>query len=234
MWWVVVGALALLAVVLARVGGEALAVMGMLLLVVGIVAAVKARPSWGPLSSRRAGIGVAVAGLILGMLGVGPSAASDPASARQAVGALATSTPATATRTVNVTITAVATTTEVSTAPAPPPVPVTQTETVTIPAPVAAAVEEPAVEEPAVEVPAVVAPAPEPEVVAPQTQAAPAPQALVPQTPQQTSRPQAAAASYANCTEAWDAGAAPIRRGEPGYAAKLDRNDDGVACEERP
>jgi len=36
---------------------------------------------------------------------------------------------------------------------------------------------------------------------------------------------------YANCTEARAAGAAPILRGEPGYAPKLDRDDDGVACE---
>ena len=37
--------------------------------------------------------------------------------------------------------------------------------------------------------------------------------------------------SFANCTEVRAAGAAPIRRGEPGYAAHLDRDDDGVACE---
>lgn len=36
---------------------------------------------------------------------------------------------------------------------------------------------------------------------------------------------------YANCTEVRAAGAAPIRRGEPGYSTKLDRDKDGVACE---
>ncbi len=36
---------------------------------------------------------------------------------------------------------------------------------------------------------------------------------------------------YANCTEARDAGAAPILRGEPGYRSALDRDDDGIACE---
>lgn len=36
---------------------------------------------------------------------------------------------------------------------------------------------------------------------------------------------------YANCTEAKAAGAAPIRRGEPGYRPPLDRDDDGIACE---
>ena len=37
--------------------------------------------------------------------------------------------------------------------------------------------------------------------------------------------------SFANCTEVRAAGAAPIYRGQPGYAAHLDRDDDGVACE---
>jgi hypothetical protein len=36
---------------------------------------------------------------------------------------------------------------------------------------------------------------------------------------------------YANCTEVRAAGAAPIHRGEPGYASHLDRDDDGVACD---
>lgn len=39
---------------------------------------------------------------------------------------------------------------------------------------------------------------------------------------------------YSNCTEAWNAGAAPIYRGEPGYRIDLDRDEDGVACEKRP
>lgn len=36
---------------------------------------------------------------------------------------------------------------------------------------------------------------------------------------------------YANCSEARAAGAAPLHRGEPGYASHLDRDNDGVACE---
>lgn len=36
---------------------------------------------------------------------------------------------------------------------------------------------------------------------------------------------------YKNCAEARAAGAAPIHRGEPGYRAELDRDDDGIACE---
>ncbi|MEU5715610.1 excalibur calcium-binding domain-containing protein [Streptomyces sp. NPDC020403] len=36
---------------------------------------------------------------------------------------------------------------------------------------------------------------------------------------------------YANCDAARAAGAAPVRRGDPGYAAHLDRDNDGVGCE---
>lgn len=37
--------------------------------------------------------------------------------------------------------------------------------------------------------------------------------------------------SYASCAAARAAGAAPLRRGEPGYSTRLDRDRDGVACE---
>ncbi|MHA0036435.1 excalibur calcium-binding domain-containing protein [Deinococcus sp. PESE-13] len=36
---------------------------------------------------------------------------------------------------------------------------------------------------------------------------------------------------YRSCAEARAAGAAPLRRGLPGYNPKLDRDGDGVACE---
>jgi hypothetical protein len=36
---------------------------------------------------------------------------------------------------------------------------------------------------------------------------------------------------YANCDAARAAGAAPLRRGEPGYRPPLDGDNDGVACE---
>ena len=36
---------------------------------------------------------------------------------------------------------------------------------------------------------------------------------------------------FANCKEARQAGAAPLRQGEPGYRPKLDRDGDGIACE---
>lgn len=40
-----------------------------------------------------------------------------------------------------------------------------------------------------------------------------------------------AAAYYANCTAAKNAGAAPLYRGQAGYSSALDRDGDGVACE---
>ncbi len=38
-------------------------------------------------------------------------------------------------------------------------------------------------------------------------------------------------ASYANCTAARNAGAAPVRVGDPGYGRHLDRDGDGIGCE---
>jgi len=37
--------------------------------------------------------------------------------------------------------------------------------------------------------------------------------------------------AFRNCTEARAAGAAPVRRGDPGYGSHLDRDNDGVGCE---
>lgn len=37
--------------------------------------------------------------------------------------------------------------------------------------------------------------------------------------------------AFANCTQARAAGAAPVRRGEPGYGPHLDRDNDGIGCE---
>lgn len=63
---------------------------------------------------------------------------------------------------------------------------------------------------------------------APAEPAAPAPApapAIVP------AAPAPAAVYYANCAAVRAAGAAPIRRGQPGYSSKLDRDGDGIACE---
>jgi endonuclease YncB( thermonuclease family) len=53
-------------------------------------------------------------------------------------------------------------------------------------------------------------------------------------TPPPVPRPAPSAAEepyYPNCAAARAAGAAPILRGEPGYRSRLDRDNDGVACE---
>lgn len=39
--------------------------------------------------------------------------------------------------------------------------------------------------------------------------------------------------AFRNCDEARAHGAAPVRRGDPGYGPHLDRDDDGVGCEPR-
>lgn len=46
-----------------------------------------------------------------------------------------------------------------------------------------------------------------------------------------TTQPPNSQAYYANCTEARNAGAAPIYQGSPGYREALDRDRDGIACE---
>ena len=37
--------------------------------------------------------------------------------------------------------------------------------------------------------------------------------------------------AFSNCAQARAAGAAPVRRGDPGYSRRLDRDGDGVGCE---
>jgi hypothetical protein len=49
-----------------------------------------------------------------------------------------------------------------------------------------------------------------------------------------TARPTAVAksqASYSSCAEVREAGKAPIKKGQPGYSSKLDRDGDGTACD---
>jgi hypothetical protein len=38
--------------------------------------------------------------------------------------------------------------------------------------------------------------------------------------------------TYNSCAEASQAGKAPLHKGDPGYSAKLDRDGDGVACDQ--
>jgi hypothetical protein len=66
----------------------------------------------------------------------------------------------------------------------------------------------------------------------PRTASSPAPQpapAAVP--PPVAPAPPAGAVYYASCTAVRAAGSAPIHRGDPCYASKLDRDGDGIACE---
>ncbi|MGO4493082.1 DUF1524 domain-containing protein [Arthrobacter sp. 2YAF22_2] len=76
--------------------------------------------------------------------------------------------------------------------------------------------------------PAPAAPVPAPAAPAP---AAPAPAAPAPVPAPPAPLPVPAAVSYANCAAVRAAGAAPLRRGQPGYSSKLDRDGDGIACE---
>ncbi|GAB3758500.1 hypothetical protein GCM10027599_25940 [Yimella radicis] len=52
-------------------------------------------------------------------------------------------------------------------------------------------------------------------------------------TPVQTSTrtTTTAVVRYTSCEQVRDAGAAPLREGDPGYSLELDRDGDGVACE---
>ena len=51
------------------------------------------------------------------------------------------------------------------------------------------------------------------------------------ETTVEATTPDDAGAYYKNCAAARAAGVAPLHRGDPGYRAGLDRDDDGIACE---
>ncbi|WP_218868724.1 excalibur calcium-binding domain-containing protein [Pseudoclavibacter chungangensis] len=81
--------------------------------------------------------------------------------------------------------------------------------------------------------------APVPAPIADPVEDEPAPQPEVPVAPEpsqpeeQTEDEAAPPASvyYSSCADAKASGAAPLHRGEPGYRSGLDRDNDGVACE---
>ncbi len=83
----------------------------------------------------------------------------------------------------------------------------------------------------------VVSPVEVQQQAAPTQEAAPEPaQTQAPATeptaqPQQQETQQDANVSYKNCTAVRAAGKAPLHRGDPGYATRLDRDGDGIACE---
>ncbi|APE08362.1 excalibur calcium-binding domain-containing protein [Rhodococcus pyridinivorans] len=79
--------------------------------------------------------------------------------------------------------------------------------------------------------PAPPAPPAPPSPPAPQT--GPAPQ-VAPAPPAPRPAPSAPSGGFKNCTEAWNAGAAPVHRNDPGYAPRLDRDNDGIGCERDP
>ncbi|WP_433055150.1 excalibur calcium-binding domain-containing protein [Dactylosporangium sp. CS-033363] len=72
-----------------------------------------------------------------------------------------------------------------------------------------------------------------PAVVVTTTAAAPPPPPPAPKTTKAAPPPPTEDNDvyYKNCTEARQAGAAPLYVGEPGYRKALDRDGDGVACE---
>ena len=79
----------------------------------------------------------------------------------------------------------------------------------------------------------VVATAGEP-TAAPATTKAPttkAPVSKAPAASDEDETPSGGSVYYKNCTAAREAGAAPVHRGDPGYAKHLDRDGDGVGCE---
>ncbi|WP_083828461.1 excalibur calcium-binding domain-containing protein [Candidatus Protofrankia datiscae] len=88
--------------------------------------------------------------------------------------------------------------------------------------------------------PVTTAPGPQATATAPaattpaRTTTAPRPASTTPRPPAPAPAPATTASGvyYRNCDAARAAGAAPIHRGEPGYRAALDRNNDGVACED--
>lgn len=52
-----------------------------------------------------------------------------------------------------------------------------------------------------------------------------------PAAPASAPEPAPAPVHFSSCKQAREAGAAPLYRGDPGYNPKLDRDNDGVACE---
>ncbi len=79
--------------------------------------------------------------------------------------------------------------------------------------------------------PAAAPPAPTTPAAAPPTPEAVTPDPIPPAPEPVEPDPVPADVYYQNCTAVREAGADPIYRGQPGYSSKLDRDDDGVACE---
>ena len=75
-------------------------------------------------------------------------------------------------------------------------------------------------------------PDPEPTTEEPEPTEEPAAEpAEEPAAPTPAPAPAPAPVHFSSCKQAREAGAAPLYRGDPGYNPKLDRDNDGVACE---
>ncbi|NHI18001.1 DUF1524 domain-containing protein [Microbacterium sp. CBS5P-1] len=70
-----------------------------------------------------------------------------------------------------------------------------------------------------------------PVIAAPAPDPAPAPAPVEEAPAVEDPEPAPQDVYYENCTAAREAGAAPVRTGDPGYASHLDRDGDGVGCE---
>lgn len=169
---------------------------------------------------RRHPIASGIIGVFLLLLLIGSLAGSPPEETQASNSTEITTTPPTTSTTPSATPTSAApspttpaTQPSATAAAAPPPAPVT-TQPVQQQAPPPAPAPTQAVQQQA----------PPPAQVAPQPTAQPT-QAPPPPPPAP------APVSFSSCAEARAAGAAPLYRGQPGYSSRLDRDDDGVACE---
>ncbi|WP_280436131.1 excalibur calcium-binding domain-containing protein [Nocardia carnea] len=127
--------------------------------------------------------------------------------------------PATPLTTTRMTTTSPSTTRPATTTPTP--------STTLIPGPATSSAL-PTVQEPTTQAPAAVEPSPTPP---PPPEPEPEPEPMPVPTLDAPAPPPAPPVSYKNCAAVRAAGAAPIYSGQPGYGQHLDRDGDGVGCE---
>lgn len=206
--WVVAGAMVLLLLISAVTGGLGGLLMsaGLIAMPTGLYVLATRRSSWAGLPRSRA-LGAATMAVGLMALFFGASVGTPGgAPARDAPIALAARS---------------APTTPLAELPTPTPTPTAEA----VAAPVATA--EPA---PVADPVAVPEPEPAPEADAPQDAPAPLYAPAEPAPPAPEPAPDAST-YYENCSAAKAAGAAPVHLGDPGYGDHLDRDGDGVGCE---
>lgn len=185
--------------------GTVLVLLAMCAFVLALVALVVGRIKWARIPNRKVAAGV-LAGSVVAFAAGG--AMMPPPESVPA-------TPAAPTVTATVTVTATPTPTPSDT-PTPTPDPV-------------ASPTQPA--NPPTIQPLVPQPAPASKAAPVTTSSAPVKTTQEPEPAKTTKKK---VSTYANCAAAWADGAAPLYKGEPGYAAKLDGDKDGIACEKPP